>query len=203
MRIQRPLRIQWHADPGWILSQPQLHTPTLSHAAMSVTATLFTAMFAADGSTKVAYRCNACPKVFPYHPHQSTGNFSKHYRKKHKEEWRTYEQPEDEGASIISSSAASSQTLLSPPGPPLKRSSASASSISSPPPARQRTLQQTLKQSGNHCVLQQMALCFATNHIAYHVASSDTFIAFVDAVRRSTVPLPGRGGQEPDEQAGR
>jgi hypothetical protein len=161
---------------------------------MSVTGTLYIPELGADGITKVAHRCKECGKRFTHAPGRSTGNLSRHYKSHHSRQWLRFEQSADEDVDSVQSSStpSSAQPSFASSPPVVKRAGAPPSSER--PAKRQLTLHASLTHSANSNVLQSMALAFATNHIAHNVASSATFRAFLDAVRRSTVPLPARDG---------
>ncbi|MGA8137581.1 MAG: DUF domain-containing protein [Pseudomonas gingeri] len=153
---------------------------------------LYTPVYGDDGKTKVTNSCNECGKAFPHKAGQSTSNLATHYKSLHASEWRAYEQrsTNDDAGSVMSATASSS--LSSPLQS--KRAAVRTPSTAERPAKRQLTLTQSLLHAANPHVLSNMALFFATNHIAYNVASSETFRAFIDSVRRSSVELPGREG---------
>jgi len=191
---------------GWLLSSLRPPPRCAQQPAMSVSTTLYSPILAADGRMKLAHCCNACSKQFPHKGGQSTKNLSTHYANNHGALWWAYQEKARTGAvddvieNVDVSVVSSTDSVLH--SPPHKRAAAasasqqSSGSGSQPTPKRhkQQTLVQSLVQSANPEVLQLMAVAFATNHIAYNVASSNTFRAFLDGVRRSTVPLPARRG---------
>jgi len=94
-------------------------------------------------------------------------------------------------------SAAATPSLRPSPNSGSKRSigdnSSSAVSAAQVPAAkRQLTLKSALAGSNNAALIPAVALCFASNHIAYNVASSPTFIAMCKVLRSSTCAVPQR-----------
>lgn len=78
-----------------------------------------------------------------------------------------------------------------------KRSHSDCASVASPVAAgsavkRQTTLKSALAGSNNAALVPAVALCFASNHIAYNVASSPSFSAMCKALRNSTCAIPQR-----------
>lgn len=83
-----------------------------------------------------------------------------------------------------------------------KRALSALSSVASSPAAKrvtvmvagsaQRSLHSAFMSGGNAALAEATALFFATNHIAYHVADSSSFLAFCSAVRCSNTAPPKR-----------
>jgi len=90
--------------------------------------------------------------------------------------------------------AAASAPFSPAPSAGSKRSSSAVSSLleSQPKGAKQQTLLSAFSSSANSSLVQQTALFFATNHIAYNVADSASFRSFCAALRGSTAAVPGR-----------
>lgn len=177
-----------------------LSLPLPPCTAMSLPSALYTLEVNERGE-KSRYLCKQCTKAYPYVAHGSTSNLKAHYQSKHPAALGEYQARKqqaaaaDEEMSVVTTSSAfsSSASVASPP--PSKRAAAAAAdgdAGSSVKRAKQSTI--SFQPSANTVVLKQMALFFATNYIAFNVASSDTFRAFADALRFSSMPLPGREG---------
>ena len=90
--------------------------------------------------------------------------------------------------------AAASAPFSPAPSAGSKRSSSAVSSLleSQPKGAKQQTLLGAFSSSANSSLVQQTALFFATNHIAYHVADSASFRSLCAAQRTLRCDLEGR-----------
>jgi hypothetical protein len=97
----------------------------------------------------------------------------------------------DDGASA----AAASRPAPYAPSSGSKRSRSECASVSSPAAAsakRQQTLKSAFVGVNNAALCPAVALCFASNHIAYNVADSSSFAAMCHALRNSSCAIPKR-----------
>ncbi len=164
---------------------------------MTLSSDLFTLHHAPNGDQHQL--CNLCTARYAWKKGSGSGSLKQHYASKHPLaliRWQQQKQgalaATEELQEDMQSVASSALSLPSKRAAAATAADSGSASSLSPTPKRsklqQSTLQQSFLPSSNATVSKQMALFFATNHIAHHVADSHTFRAFIDAVRASTLP---------------
>ena len=144
--------------------------------------------------------CNLC--ILPHYTEYAwkngngTGSLRKHLVREHAAEYEALSLSAADASDDISSAAAAAAS----PSPQAKRSSTTASlsgssgSSAKKPKQLQPTLFAAFSSLNNDELSPAIARFFATNHIAYNVASSDSFRAFISTVRQSSIAVPERRG---------
>ncbi len=133
-------------------------------------------------------RCKLCGTEYKWEGNRGSGTLHGHMQRQHRVEYAAFNSGSS-ASSVVSSSAAAATTN--------KRSGALASLSSGGSSAKkldstQRSIASVFAPQMNEELEEVTARFFATNHIAYNVASSDSFADFVAAVRQSTVAAPKR-----------
>lgn len=175
---------------------------------MPLATDLFTLHLAANGEQQ--QHCKLCHVKYVWKKRSGSGTLRQHYESHHPVAFRKWQLQQrtpgdtsaaaaddlDEMQSVASSATAPSPLQKRRASASTSASSSGSGSFATPEPKRSKLTQFTLSQSflpsTNAVVAKQMALFFATNHISHHIADSDTFRAFCDALRSSTVSLPSR-----------
>jgi hypothetical protein len=175
---------------------------------MPLATDLFTLHLAANGEQQ--QHCKLCHVKYVWKKRSGSGTLRQHYESHHPVAFRKWQLQQrtpgdtsaaaaddlDEMQSVASSATAPSPLQKRGASASTSASSSGSGSFATPEPKRSKLTQFTLSQSflpsTNAVVAKQMALFFATNHISHHIADSDTFRAFCDALRSSTVSLPSR-----------
>ena len=136
--------------------------------------------------------CKHCTKVYQWKAGNGTGSLKQHMESQHASKFTQQRDAADDSASSVIS------TLT-----PAKRSAATASSDSAASASltkpdskkpRQTLLFSSFKPLHNAQLPVALARFFAQNHIAYNVASSDSWLELVDVLRNSDAPVSQRKG---------
>ena len=148
--------------------------------------------------------CNLC--VLPHYTEYAwkdrngTGSLHKHMKDKHSTEYaaltssRAHADNEPDDISSAAAAASPSPAHLKRTSTLASLSSGSSAKKSMQHDPRQPSLFAAFAPMKNAELSAATARFFATNHIAYNVASSDSFCTFISVVRQSTVPVPQRMG---------
>lgn len=102
-----------------------------------------------------------------------------------------------EGAAAAAAAAPSSQaqftaSVLQKRSQTVASLNSSECSSAAPRPLKQQKLTESNAAAHNKQLAKAVALCFASNHIAYNVADSASFAAMLEAARGSTIVFPKR-----------
>jgi hypothetical protein len=134
--------------------------------------------------------------------HNGSGSLKRHYESQHPlllHRWKNETTDHTSGSTAEDEmvSLSSSSHVASDSPPPVKRVAAAAAASDSDGSLKRRRLLQTTLQpyassTAPETAVKLMALAFATNHIAYNVANSATFRAFLGAI--SPITMPDRRG---------
>ena len=150
-------------------------------------------------------RCKQCSTAYVWKKHSGSGTLRQHYTSQHPIAWAQWKAQQDDDKEESDLLSVATTAAPASPSIPAKRpaaadceralpsgSACSSESVKRPKPSTQTTLPFAFASSGRISAARQMALCFATNRIAYNVADNPTFRAFCDAVRLSNSALPSR-----------
>jgi hypothetical protein len=166
---------------------------TLHCAAMSFLDTFFTN---ADGNGM--RHCNHCSSQYSLPKGGGSGSLRKHVKLHHVAHFEVWQAariapPAAAAAAAVDASRDNESDVISVPSTPSRRTaSACSGSGGSAQSKRQRTLSGMFAPLQSAALPAALARCFATNHIAYNVASSPSFLALVDVLRGSIAPVPQR-----------
>jgi uncharacterized C2H2 Zn-finger protein len=178
---------------------------------MSIAATFFSTTPDRDaaGAAISVFRCNHCLTVYRIRKNGGTGTLRGHVNRAHHALFEAWVQaariaPPAIAAAAAASAAASRDVVdddsdvQSVPSTPRKRTSSayigsgSSASVQSSSKSRTRTISTMYAPLHSAALPAAIARCFATNHIAYNVASSPSFLALIDTARGCTDPMPQR-----------